>query len=247
MNYQFIAGKPVTTTNFKSVQPLGVGGQLVLEQWEALYQILKHEISPQCAGLLLEPVIDRQRGEVDWYIPSDLQFVKSPSITRQALLQKAHHFIAQGKQLAQRMAQSSDVVQRQKGALLEQALSYPSNDYIIETPYGPALIAWGHQSSESDVQQVAVVAAKGDQQGIKSTLILPPPTLPVKQQGFLCYWPWLLGLLLLIIMLVLPWWEGIIPVQYCRYYWLAPLILLLILLPLIGFFVRNYFLSAKRK
>ncbi|EUK18886.1 hypothetical protein [Commensalibacter papalotli (ex Servin-Garciduenas et al. 2014)] len=247
MTYQFIAGKPVTTTNFKSVQPLGVGGQLVLEQWEALYQILKYEISPQCAGLLLEPVIDRQRGEVDWYIPSDLQSAKTSPVSRQDLLQKADRFIAQARQLAKKMANSSDMVQRQKGALLEQALSYPSKDYIIETPYGPALIAWGHQSSESDVQHVAVVAAKGDQQGIKSTLILPPPILLIKQQGLLSYWPWLMGLLLLILMIILPWWEGIIPVQYCRYYWLAPLILLLILLPLIGLFVRNYFLSAKRK
>lgn len=246
MTYQFIAGKPVTTTNFKVVQPLGVGGQLVLEQWEVLYQILKHEVSPQCAGLLLEPVIDRQRGEVDWYIPSDLQSVTTPSVSRQAVLQKAHNLIAQGKQLVQRLAQSSDVVQRQKGALLEQALSYPSDEYIIETPYGPALIAWGHQSSETE-QQAAVVAAKGDQKGAKSMSILPPPTLPIKQQGLLSYWPWLLGVLLLIILLVLPWWEGIIPVLYCRYYWLAPLILLLILLPILGFVIRNYYMSAKGK
>lgn len=246
MKYQFIAGKPVTTTNFKSVQPLGVGGQLVLEQWEALYQILKYEISPQCAGLLLEPVIDRQRGEVDWYIPSDLQSAKASSVSRQALLQKARYFVAQGKQLAQRMVQSSDVVQRQKGALLEQALSYPSEDYIIETPYGPALIAWGHQSSDGE-QQAAVVSAKGDQQGIKSMSILPPPILPVKNQNVLSYWPWLLGLLLLILMIALPWWGGIIPIQYCQYYWLAPLILLLILLPIIGFFIRNHFISVKGK
>lgn len=247
MKYQFITGKPVTTTNFKSVQPLGVGGQLVLEQWEVLYQILKHEISPQCAGLLLEPVIDRQRGEVDWYIPSDLQSVKTTSVSRQVLLEKAYRLIAQGKQLAQSMIQSSDIVQRQKGALLDQALSYPSEDYIIETPYGPALIAWGHQSSGENKQQAAFVAAKGDQQGVKSMSIVPPPILPVKNQGLLSYWPWLLGLLLLILMLVLPWWEGIIPVQYCQYYWLAPLILLLVLIPVIGFLVRNHFISAKGK
>lgn len=244
MNLQFIPGKPVTTTNFNSVQPLGVGGQLVLEQWEVLSQILKHGVSPQCAGLLLEPVIDRQRGEVDWYLPSDLQSATTPSVPRDVLLQNAHSLIAQGKQLAQTMAQSSDVVQRQKGALLEQALSYPTDDYIIETPYGPALVAWGHQSNEAE-NKGGVVSAKGAQQGNRSMSILPAPMLPTKNQGIVSYWPWLLGLLLLLLLAILPWWEGLIPVQYCRYYWIGPLILLLLLLPLIGIAARKRSLSAR--
>ncbi|MDI2113695.1 hypothetical protein [Commensalibacter nepenthis] len=246
MKLQFISGKPVTTTNFNAVQPLGVGGQLVLEQWEGVYQILKHELSPQCAGLLLEPVIDRQRGEVDWYIPADLRSMTIASVSRDVLLQNAHRFIAQAKQLAQRMVQSSDVVQRQKGALLEQALSYPTDDYIIETPYGPALVAWGHQSNDTE-NKAAFVSAKGNQQHYKSMSILPAPTLVNNKQGIISYWPWLLGGLLLLLLVLLPWWEGLIPVQYCRYYWFGPLIILLLLIPLIAIAARNISLSVRGK
>ncbi|CAI3922198.1 unnamed protein product [Commensalibacter communis] len=244
MNLQFITGKPVTTTNFNAVQPLGVGGQLVLEQWEVLFQILKHEMSPQCAGLLLEPVIDRQRGEVDWYLPADLNSLAYSAGSRDALLQNAHRLIAQAKQLAQRMVQSSDVVQRQKGAILEQALSYPTDEYIIETPYGPALVAWGHQSNETD-KKAAFVTAKGDQHGYKSMSILPAPNLANHNRGIISYWPWLFAVLLLLILTFLPWWEGLIPMQYCRYYWLGPLILLLLLVPLIAMMLRNRSLSVR--
>ncbi|MDI2090171.1 hypothetical protein [Commensalibacter oyaizuii] len=240
MKTQFIPGKPVTTTNFQSAQPLGVGGQLVLEHWEALYQILYHEVGPQCAGLLLEPVIDRQRGEVDWYLPSGLQTIKTNLDPNVNIIEQAHSLINQGRMVAQRLMQSADVEQQQKGALLQQALTYPSDNHIITTPYGPAIVSWGHQSQELDAKD-KFVAAKGDGHAVQTMTILPPPELPIKGQGLLSLWPWIAGLILLLLLIFLPWWTGIIPIPYCRYYWLGPVILLLILLPVIGILLKNYY------
>lgn len=243
MKLQFVPGKPITTTDFQSAQPLGVGGQLVLESWNVLYEILKHGVGLQCAGLLLEPVIDWPRGEVDWYLPSD-QPLTTVNTSRDVLLKQAHELILQARELAQQMIASVELSQKQKGELLSQALNYPNEESIIATPYGPAIIAWGHESKVF-VKKNTIIAAKGNNIVKETMVILPPPQLFSDKETRFNFWPWFMGLFLLFLLMFLPWWEGLIPMNYCRYYWLGSLVLLLIFLPILCLLIRNHYLSAR--
>lgn len=239
MKLQFISGRPITTTDFHAAKPLGMNGQLVLENWHILYELLKNNIGLECATLLLEPQVDRERGEVDWYIPAETQKLPQKNSSRQDILKEAHSYIQQGQQLAQSLLKSSDLSQRQKGQLLLQALQYPDEDSIIATPYGPALIGWGHEPNHI-LPKDAVLAAKGQATNPSLMAILPPPHLLLNNKLSLGrIWPWLASLLLLFVLLLIPWWTGIIPIEYCRYYWLGPLILLILLLFIIGIMARN--------
>lgn len=240
MKIQFIPGKPIATTNFNQAKPLGVNGQLVLENWRVLYDLLKNKVGPECAALLLEPQLDRGRGEVDWYLPADCQTLPVQSLSKEENLQKAHVYLEQGQQLAHHLLNSSEPAQRQKGRLLLEALQFPNEDSIIATPYGPALIEWGHESNQV-LSTEEVISAKGKDSNKRVMIIVPPPASPFKNQiTFKNIWPWIVSILILFLLLLLPWWQGLIPiVNYCRYYWLIPFILLLLTLPIIALLFRN--------
>ncbi len=239
MKLQFISGKPITTTNFSEAKPLGINGQFVLENWHILYELLKNNISPECASLLLEPQVDRGRGVIDWYLPDENTKLPLKQLSREEALQRVNYYIAQGQKFANNLLNSSEVALQQKGQLLLEALQFPNENAIIITPYGPALIQWGHEKSKVSSKS-EIVTAKGKEVDQNRMVILPPPISPFKYAVLLKNtWPWLASIFLLILLMLLPWWEGIIPIDYCRYYWLGPIIIFILLLPILGFLIKN--------
>ncbi|MGL4685765.1 MAG: hypothetical protein ACRCVY_03280 [Commensalibacter sp.] len=244
MNNNMLPGQIVKNTNFKQLRPLGLGGQLVIENWHILQEILMHGVGQECAALLLEPVIDRQRGEVDWYLPSPMPPELKTPLTREQLVNRAHQLIEKGRQLATRMVQSSDSFERQKGEMLTLALTIPNDDAIIATPYGPALVTWGHALDQANNLEQNVVGRGNFQPVTSPMVILPPPRISQDQFGNLWhskpFWIWLISIILLLLLLFMPWITGIIPINYCHYFWLPPLILLVLLGLLLGSILANY-------
>lgn len=228
MKIQFIAGKPVTTTNFHQVKPLGMDGKLILESWRFLFDFLKQNMGIQYASLFLEPVIDPQRGEVDWYIPTEVLSSPQQTLSREEAVRQARQRLEQIYLFAQTLLKDSNASQQQNGRLVLEALHYPDVNAIIATPYGPALVAWGHERNP-DIAPTMAVSAKGMAKPLYPMQILPAPSLSYYRRQLLkAYIPWLCVVLFLLLMLLLPWWQGIFPVDYCRYYWSVPAVFFLI-------------------
>lgn len=239
MKLQFILGRPIVTTNFNKAKPLGMNGQLILENWHILYDLLKKNVGPECAALLLEPQLDRGRGEVDWYLPVDSQNLPVKHLSKEENLKEAYDYIEEGKKYAQYLINSPDSLQKQKGKLLLDALQFPNDEFIIATPHGPAILEWGHESNQP-YSKKEVLSAKGKERNMKVMTILPPPVSPfnnrIENKNF---WPWITSGLILLLLMILPWWKGIISINYCRYYWLLPLVLFFLTLLVVGVILKK--------
>lgn len=234
----------VQTTTFKDFPPLGWSGQLVIEHWQTLHDLLVQKLGMAHAALLLEPVIDRQRGVVDWYlIESGLPNMSNAS--RQQIVESGRKLIGEARQLAYTLIQSPSETEQTTGELLKLALSYPSENCIVKTPYGPALVAWGHQSSGQQITPQDLAARGEEGRLTKPNVFLHTvPIINIKSLTPVWALFLLLGLLLLTLLLwLLPWGQGWITLwDYCRLSWLLPV---LIAIPFIGGAILGHILRKR--
>ncbi|QNT77992.1 hypothetical protein [Entomobacter blattae] len=219
----------VQTTTFSQYSPLGWSGQLLVENWPTLYELLLHRMGAEYANLLLEPVIDRKRGVIDWYIPpqaalSPLQQTDSISLQR-----RAHVMLERIKSFAISLRDSPQLADHTKAEMLLMALNYPDYTCLVHTEVGIGIVGWGHEPTGKGILPEAL-SMRGQEIPSQTITILPSPSPSSPPKSTSLWWIFLPSLIALALLVALPWKEGWLGIEnFCRYYWVWPVIALLLI------------------
>lgn len=201
----------IAATAGGSFQPLGVGGRLLVDQWDALTATIAAELSPEHAGLFAEPQRNPTRGEIDWYAEGSgtaRRAADLPAPERDALLLRWRQMEADLRALAERIAARREPNAGLIAELLRAALVLPAprEAQLWSLDGRPVLVAWGHERIGAAGMGEAVT---GRERAPEAPMpILPPPPPPPARPGPPA-WPFLAALagalLLLLLVLVLLW------------------------------------------
>jgi len=195
----------IATTRSRDMQPLALGGQLVIDAAASITAVLTRSLSPAHAALFAEPEADAERGEIDWYAEVDGPLAvlsELPEAEAAASRERLDSLTTDISALAARLAASEAANERRIGEILLLALNVPAASAIRTIGGRPVLVGWGHRAADAGGRQVAVQGlARAQTVDAPMEIFGPPaspwasPRPPARQFG----WPLLaLALLLLI-------------------------------------------------
>ncbi|MDD2877300.1 MAG: hypothetical protein PHT60_11560 [Acidiphilium sp.] len=149
----------IATTRAVDMQPLGIGGQRVIDASASILATLRRLLSPAHAALFAEPQPDPERGDIDWYSDGTgpavvlTNLAEPERATARATLDRLTGDVSA---LAARLAASAEANDRRMGEMLNLALNVPDPRYITVIDRQPVLIAWGHRAADTSQQALAV-------------------------------------------------------------------------------------------
>ncbi len=135
-----------------SLRALGVQGQQPVQNYPQLARLVSTRLSPRHALLFAEPVPDAATNRIDWYSAADgagprrlTELTPEARATAEAELERFGSDIAA---LAESFIANKDPDQQLVGKLLQQALTYPSNENVYLVGDQPVITEWGHTSAD---------------------------------------------------------------------------------------------------
>lgn len=138
----------LSSSTFSGLREVGGFGQPLHALYPQIRTVLLSEAGPEVAELLAEPVVDRVRGRIDWYIQGDpaqprVLISALPELERQAWLDQVHGLLARGREVAERYLAADDPRRAQLGVVLRAALSTPAPEDVFVLEQRPVMIRWG--------------------------------------------------------------------------------------------------------
>jgi hypothetical protein len=193
----------IATTRGQDMQPLGLGGQRVIDAAASITAVLTRTLSAAHAALFAEPEADTARGEIDWYaevhgpvgVLSELP--EPQKSTAQAELDRLTAGISQ---LAAQLTAGAEANERRIGELLMLALNVPSQNCIRVTGTQPVLVGWGHRAAEAGNLSLAVRGmVKTQVEDAPMDILPPPPAYRLAAQTRGMAWPLIAAAVILLI------------------------------------------------
>jgi hypothetical protein len=140
--------------SFDGVREIGGFGQPLHALYPQIRAVLAGELEAEAAGLLAEPVVDRAKNRIDWYTRGDpdhrpVALSELPDEGRRAVLAQIGEFIARGREVAQRYADSGDPRRAQLGEILGAALAMPAETDVYLVEGKPVIAGWGFAPDRS--------------------------------------------------------------------------------------------------
>src|SRR4051794_2605977 len=118
----------IAVTSGAEFQPVGAGGTLAVDHWDALTAQIALELTPAHAALFAEPQRRDGRGEIDWYAegsgPAERADTLSPA-ERDSLLAEWSKLRTEIRELVRRIAGRTDASARFVASLIDIALTLP--------------------------------------------------------------------------------------------------------------------------
>lgn len=178
-----MASRRIAVTRGTEFQPLGAGGTLAVDHWDALTAEIGAALSPAHAALFAEPQRNPQRGEIDWYAAASGPAERAdtlPEEERAALLARADVLRGEIAAFARQVAARPDASSRFMAALIEAALRVPRPEArnLYRVNGAPVFVAWGHELAGAAAARetpTGYIPA-----GEAPMPILPPPPPPVR-------------------------------------------------------------------
>jgi len=194
----------IATTRSQDMQPLGLGGQRVIDAAASIAAVLTRMLSPAHAALFAEPEPDAGRGEIDWYaeVAGPVAVLSElPEPQKSAAQAELDRLTAGISTLATQLSAGAEANERRIGELLMLALNVPSQNCIRVTGAQPVLVGWGHRAAEAGNLSLAVRGVVQTQLAEAPMDILPPPPVfrpaAVGASGFA--WPLLAAAAILLL------------------------------------------------
>lgn len=133
---------------FDGVREIGGFGQPLHALYPQIRAVLAGELEPDAGFLLAEPVVDRTKNRIDWYVQGDpdrkpATLSELPDEQRRAILARIDDLLGRGRDLAERYAASGDARRAQLGAILRAVLATPAEAEIFLVEGKPAITGWG--------------------------------------------------------------------------------------------------------
>jgi len=134
--------------SFDGVREIGGFGQPLHALYPQIRAVLAGELEAEAAGLLAEPVVDRAKNRIDWYTRGDpdhrpVALSELPDERRRPILAQIGEFIARGREVAQRYADSGDPRRARLGEILGAALAMPAEADVYLVEGKPVIAGWG--------------------------------------------------------------------------------------------------------
>lgn len=146
----------LSSSRQRDLRALGTGGESVVGKHEQLARLLETRLSSRHAALLAEPVIEADRGSIDWYarLPagiaaSSVQAVPInalPPDQQEAARDSLAGLLADIRDLRDRYAASDRAGDRLIAQMLGHALHVPRDDSVRMIGDQPVLLEWGHRA-----------------------------------------------------------------------------------------------------
>ena len=164
----------IATTPLAGVRPLAWQSIQAITCHAQLASLLETSLSPAHAAFLAEPQIDQTTHSADWYTQAQgttQRLVDLPVAEQTALRQQIAALATPMQTLAAELQKAADSNSKMAGALLELALSYPSDDCLYRVGTQPVLTCWGcapgnAAAAPESLTRVAMVAPT----------VTPPPS-----------------------------------------------------------------------
>lgn len=164
----------------QDIRALGTGGEPVVGKHEQLARLLASRLSPRHAALLAEPVIEAERGTIDWYarLPagSGGGAVRAlgdlPEAEQAAARDDLARLLAEIGDLRDRLAASDRPGDRLIGQMLGHALHVPRAENVKLVGDQPVLTDWGHRAPEDEARNDILTGIQ------HRPLAAPPPEPP---------------------------------------------------------------------
>lgn len=133
---------------FDGVREIGGFGQPLHALYPQIRAVLAGELEPDAGFLLAEPVVDRTKNRIDWYVQGDPDYKPAalselPDEQRRTILARIDDLLGRGRDLAERYAASGDTRRAQLGAILRAVLATPAEAEIFLVEGKPAITGWG--------------------------------------------------------------------------------------------------------
>ncbi|MCC7048219.1 MAG: hypothetical protein IT562_16010 [Alphaproteobacteria bacterium] len=152
------------TTPRAGLRPLGAQGQTVAQAQQQIAALIASRLSPSHALLFAEPVADPARDAIAWYTTADGKAVPLAD-TPPEQQQKARAAIAvladDIRKLAAEFAAATNPQQRQFGALLELAQSFPGEECVFLAGEQPIVVAWGYAPAAATAAEPTTLTRYG--------------------------------------------------------------------------------------
>lgn len=201
--------RAIATFPAERLHPLSVGGRPAIEAFPQIAAHLRRARGPDHAALFAEPVPDRDRGVVDWYVTREGEvepldgLAAEASAAAEAELDRLVADIEAEAAALQASAAESD---RLLGQAIAAALRVPDRSFVRVLDGKPVLVGWAHEENGRSIGPEAL------RRPIDRALDRMPilfPALADRAGWWRRFWL-ALGLLLtglLFLLLFLLWWD----------------------------------------
>lgn len=132
--------------NLDNFQSVGGGGQAVFDAALQIRETLRLRKQQALVECLAIPQINEAGDHVDWYSPLDGDVISWKAANRnqrQKALQALEQLEQSALKLARKCQQSEKTTQQLFGALLEQTLQFPGENYLFLLDGKPVITFWG--------------------------------------------------------------------------------------------------------
>jgi hypothetical protein len=171
----------IATTRPEEMQPLGLGGQLVVDAASSIQAVLRRRLGPVHAALYAEPERDQSRGDVDWYADGEgsaQSLIDLPEPERSKVRAGLMGLMADIDKLAEGLSVSEEAGERRLGEMLRLSLRLPSERAVMVLQGRPVLVGWGHEPGNAGNRSLAVTGQIRALVNTAAMVILPAPTAP---------------------------------------------------------------------
>lgn len=152
------------TTPRAGLRPLGAQGQTVAQAQQQIAALIASRLSPRHALLFAEPVADPARDAIAWYTTAEgkaLPLAETPPEQQQKAREAIAVLADEIKKLAAEFAAAANPQQRQFGALLELAQSFPGEECVFLAGEQPIVVAWGYAPAAATAAEPTTLTRYG--------------------------------------------------------------------------------------
>ncbi len=133
-------------TSANEVDEIGLRGQPVRTYWSQVRQHLREAPEVIQDVILAEPVLDRDSGDVEWYVQTDSEVVRYAELDdagKRRVAGRMSSALQWVQEESSRLAASEDANDRLLGEVLTAAFEVPSLDELYATNERPVITSWG--------------------------------------------------------------------------------------------------------
>lgn len=201
-----MAGKLIRSGKLADYQACGDDGRPVYRAADQIREAIRLQMNEEAASHLAIPKLNDDGDAIDWYAPNDGYVVPWSSATteeREQAKESLTEMRSSLTELSEKMLTSEDSERRTFGLLLQNTVTFPSEDYVYLVNGKPVVAFWGFRDPtalETDSISLLTIPPRGPVE----TPVVPPPVVE-KRRGF-PWWLWPLLLLLLLLLAFLLWW-----------------------------------------
>jgi hypothetical protein len=154
----------IGTTPRAGLRPLGAQGQTVAQAQQQIAALVASRLTPAHALLFAEPVADPARDAIAWYTTAEGKAIPLAQATpeqQKAARERIAVLADDIRKLAAEYAAAANPQQRQMGALLELAQSFPGEECVFLAGDQPVVLAWGYAAAAATAAEPTTLTRYG--------------------------------------------------------------------------------------